>query len=109
MTQPNWTDWLLTLYVHYPIVALHGLGQDSIWLGTGDQPATVRQCQVPSIACLKFSYCIGSAASPLPLRPDFVSEDKIGNQAQGEEENPKYDEVQVKFGIFYIQFFQDGL
>lgn len=75
----------------------------------GDQPATVRQCQVPSIASLKFSYGIGSAAPPLPLRPDFVSEDKIGNQAQGEEENPEDDEVQVKFGIFYIQFFQDGL
>lgn len=90
-------------------MALHGLGQDSIRLGTGDQPATVRQCQVPSIACLKFSYCIGLAAFPLPLRSDFVSEDKIGNQAQREEENPKNNEVQVKFGIFYIQFSQDGL
>lgn len=64
---------------------------------------------MPSIASLKFSYCVGSAAPPLPLRSDFVSEDEIGNQAQGEEENPEDDEVQVKFGIFYIQFFQDGL
>lgn len=44
----------------------------------------------------------------LPLRPDFVSQDKIGDEAQGDEENPQNDEVQVELGILHVQLPQDG-
>lgn len=62
---------------------------------------------VPSatVSNLPLSWHLGV----LPLCPDFVPEDKIGNEAQGDEENPKYDEVQVQLGVFHVQLPQDGL
>lgn len=55
----------------------------------------------------RFPLCWHSTA--LPLRPDFVPQDKVGDEAQGDEENPQDDEVQVQFGILHVQFSQDGL
>lgn len=45
----------------------------------------------------------------LPLRPDFVSQDEIGDEAQGDEENAQNDEVQVELGVLHVQLPQDGL
>lgn len=32
----------------------------------------------------------------------FVPKNQVGGESQDEEENPQYDEVHVKLGIFYI-------
>ncbi len=32
----------------------------------------------------------------------FVSKNQVGGESQNEEENPQYNEVHVKLGIFYI-------
>lgn len=45
----------------------------------------------------------------LPLSLDFVPQDKIGDEAQGDEENPEDHEVQVQLGVLHVQLAQDGL
>jgi hypothetical protein len=45
----------------------------------------------------------------LPLCSDFVPQDKIGNEAQGDEEDPKHDEIQVELGVLHVQLSQNGL
>lgn len=48
-------------------------------------------------------------AGALPLCPDFVPQDKIGDEAQGDEENAQDNEVQVEFGVLHVQLSQNGL
>lgn len=47
--------------------------------------------------------------SALPLGPYFVSQHEVGDETQGDEENPQDDEVQVELGVLHIQLSQDSL
>ena len=47
--------------------------------------------------------------STLPLGPDFVSQHKVGDETQGDEENPQDNEVQVELGVLHVQFSKDSL
>lgn len=58
---------------------------------------------------LSVRFSSGRAPGALPLRPDFVPQHKVGNEAQGDEEDPEDDEVQVELGILHVQLPQDGL
>lgn len=45
----------------------------------------------------------------LPLRPDLVSQDEIGDEPQGDEEDAQDDEIQVQLRVLHVQLPQDGL
>ena len=47
--------------------------------------------------------------STLPLGPDFVSQHEVGDETQGDKENPQDNEVQVELGVLHVQFSQDSL
>lgn len=56
---------------------------------------------------MSFSPPPRSAA--LPLRPDLVPQDQVGDEAQRDEEDAQHDEVQVEFGVLHVQLSQNGL
>lgn len=45
----------------------------------------------------------------LPLRADFVPEDKISNESQRQKEDGEDNEVQVEFGVQHVQLLEDCL
>lgn len=53
-------------------------------------------CYLPAVSLVTMSalpHC--QCGGVLPLSPDFVSQDKIGDEPQGDEEDAQDDEIQV--------------